>query len=89
MVEDEAVTVEMAATGFLEIFQDATVQLQHMRQSRIPHQQCGFLAADAAGAIADDRLALELAAARLQRLRKLTEAREALTPTLEPTGPVR
>src|SRR5258705_11495356 len=76
LIEDEAVSVEVFAAGVLEVAQDAAVELQHVGDAGFGHQQCGLLAADAAGAIADDGLAFELVATLLQRLREVAEAAE-------------
>ena len=58
-IEDEAFAVEVGAAAFLEIFQDAAVELVDVFEAGELHERAGFFAADAAGAEQDEGAVFE------------------------------
>src|SRR5690606_14255824 len=53
-VEDEAFAVVVRAAAFLEVFEDAAVELENVFEALASQEGRGFFAADAAGAKGDD-----------------------------------
>jgi hypothetical protein len=60
----------------LEVFENAAVELVDLLQPFLTYQQRGLLAADAAGAVADDGMSRQLGAALAQALREFGELRQ-------------
>src|SRR5439155_12748816 len=77
-VEHEAVAPPVRrAVGLLEVLEDAAFELVDVLDAGLAHRQCRLLAADAAGAVADDGLALQCAPVRRQRGREVAELGQA------------
>ena len=73
VVEDEAVAGIMVAAAFLEILQDASLQLIDLLKAFLLHERARLLAPDAAGAKHHDRLLLQLWGELPHRRRKLAK----------------
>lgn len=59
LIEDETFAVVMGAATFLEIFEDAAIELENIFEAGFLHEGRGFFAANAAGAERDDGLILK------------------------------
>ena len=73
LVEDKTFAVVMRAAAFLEIFQDAAVELENLLEAFAFHEGPRFFAADAAGAKHDDGLLLQLRRQFADGLGKIAE----------------
>ena len=72
-VEDEAFAFKVRAAAFLEIFQDAAVELMNVRVSNFFHERAGLFTANAARAEHNDRLCFELRGKFFDRRGKFAE----------------
>ena len=77
LVEDETFTAIVRAATFLEVLENAAVQLQHIAETLRLHVGAGLLAADAAGAEHHDGFVLELGRQPRHGSRKVAEMVDA------------
>ena len=63
-VKHKAFAFKMGVTILFKVLQDAAIELVNIRYAGFLHQDGGLFAANATGAKADDRLALELPTVR-------------------------